>query len=75
MEIRFLEKSKSFSCAKTFKKLISPSSVFSNFTTVVSVFAGAAFLDEKLTFQAVISTIMIVVGVWGVQILNVTKKV
>ncbi len=53
---------------------VAKTTVFANFTTVVSVIAGAIFLGEKLTIQAIISTIMIIVGVWGVQMLNVKKK-
>ena len=54
---------------------VAKTTVFSNITTVVSVFAGAVFLDEKLTLETVIATAMIVVGVWGVQMLNVRKKI
>lgn len=53
---------------------VAKTTVFSNITTVVSVFAGALFLDEKLTLETVIATAMIVVGVWGVQMLSVKKK-
>lgn len=54
---------------------VAKTTVFANFTTVVSVIAGAIFLDEKLTVQAIISTLMIIIGVWGVQMLNVNKRV
>lgn len=53
---------------------VAKTTVFSNITTVVSVIASVIFLDERLTLEMVISTIMIVIGVWGVQVLN-TKKV
>ena len=53
---------------------VAKTTVFANFTTVVSVITGAIFLDEKLTVQAIISTLMIIIGVWGVQMLNVKKK-
>ncbi len=53
---------------------VAKTTVFSNFTTVVSVTAGAIFLDENLTYISVIAAIMIVIGVWGVQIFNVKKK-
>jgi len=53
---------------------VAKTTVFSNFTAVVSVIAGAIFLDEKLTVQTVVSTLMIIIGVWGVQMLSVKKK-
>lgn len=53
---------------------VAKTTVFSNITTVVSVFAGIVFLDEKLSPQTIISTLMIVIGVWGVQMLSVKKK-
>ena len=53
---------------------VAKTTVFSNITTVISVFAGAVFLDEKLTIETVLATVMIVVGVWGVQVLSVKKK-
>ena len=46
---------------------VSKTTVFSNITTVVSVIAGAVFLNEKISFQVIIATVMIVAGVWGVQ--------
>lgn len=54
---------------------VAKTTVFSNLTTVVSVFAGTIFLDEKFSLSAAISVVMIVVGVWGVQIFNVKKKI
>lgn len=53
---------------------VSKTTVFSNITTVVSVFAGAVFLDEKITVLSLVSTVMIVVGVWGVQMQNTKEK-
>lgn len=50
---------------------VSKTTVFSNITTLVSVMAGIIFLDERLSIYTVISAIMIIVGVWGVQL---TKK-
>lgn len=41
--------------------------VFSNVITVVSVFAGAVFLNEPFGWPAVAAAILIVVGIWGVQ--------
>lgn len=52
---------------------VAKTTVFSNITTVVSVFASALFLDEKFTSVTVIATIMIIIGVWGVQALSVKK--
>lgn len=53
---------------------VAKTTVFSNLTTVVSVFAGAVFLDEKISFAVIIAIIMIVVGVLGVQMLGVNKQ-
>ncbi len=53
---------------------VAKTTVFSNITTVISVVAGILFLDEKFDALAVLSTIMIVVGVWGVQMIDVKKK-
>ena len=49
---------------------VSKTTVFSNITTLVSVAAGIVFLDEKLSVVTVISAIMIIAGVWGVQLTN-----
>ena len=53
---------------------IAKTTVFSNVTTVVSVVAGILFLNEKLSFAVVLSTVMIIVGVCGVQLLAVKNK-
>ncbi len=53
---------------------VAKTTVFSNITTVVSVIAGILFLDEKLSLQTVVSALMIIVGVWGVQAIGVKKK-
>lgn len=42
-------------------------SVFSNLTTVVSVFAGAVFLHEPFTWLSLIFCLLILLGIWGVQ--------
>ncbi len=47
---------------------VAKTTVFSNLTTVVSVIAGAMFLEEKLTVVGAISVVMIIVGVYGVQV-------
>jgi len=39
--------------------------VFSNLSTVVSIIAGAAFLNEEVTIYALIGSIMIIAGVMG----------
>lgn len=41
--------------------------VFSNITTVVSLFAGVVFLHERCGFGSVLGSVLIIVGVWGVQ--------
>ena len=42
-------------------------SVFSNLTTVVSVFAGAVFLKEPFTWFGAVMIVLILAGIWGVQ--------
>lgn len=54
---------------------VAKTTVFSNLTTIVSVIAGAIFLKESFTWQTALATVMIVAGVWGVQMLQVKKKV
>lgn len=47
---------------------ISRTTVFSNVITVVSIFAGIVILkDTELTLWNVLFSLMIIVGVWGVQ--------
>lgn len=53
---------------------VAKTTVFSNITTVVSVVAGAIFLDEKISLPAIIAVMMIIVGVWGVQMLSVRDR-
>lgn len=53
---------------------VAKTTVFSNITTVVSVIAGAIFLNEKFTWQTALATVMIIVGVWGVQVLQVKNE-
>ena len=44
---------------------VSRTTAFSNLTTVVSVIAGAVFLDEHLGALKIVGVIMIILGVWG----------
>ncbi len=53
---------------------VAKTTVFSNFTTVVSVIAGALFLGEGFGWQEAVSTLMIITGVCGVQLLSVKNK-
>jgi len=53
---------------------VAKTTVFSNITTVVSVIAGRIFLNEIVSIETIIAVIMIIVGVIGVQILNVRSK-
>lgn len=53
---------------------VAKTTVFANITTVVSVIAGSIFLNEKFTWQTAIATAMIIVGVWGVQKLQVKNE-
>ena len=52
---------------------VSKTTVFSNITTVVSVLAGIVFLGEKLSVYTVVSSLMIIAGVWGVQLAGQKK--
>ncbi len=52
---------------------VSKTTVFSNLTTVVSVLAGVFILKESFSQSAVIGTVMIVLGVIGVQLLQVDQ--
>lgn len=53
---------------------VAKTTVFTNLTTVVSVLAGAIFLNEKITIVTVISTAMIIAGVWGAQMLSIKNR-
>ena len=53
---------------------VAKTTAFSNITTVVSVVAGTLFLKEKFTIWAAVSTVMIIIGVWGVQRIDVKNK-
>lgn len=53
---------------------VAKTTVFSNITTVVSVFAGAVFLKERLTAVSIFAAAMIIFGVWGVQVLNMRNQ-
>jgi drug/metabolite transporter (DMT)-like permease len=46
---------------------VARASVFTNLTTAVSVFAGAVFVHEPLTWLGLICCIAILVGIYGVQ--------
>ena len=52
---------------------VAKTTVFSNITTVVSVVAGVLFLNEKMSMEAILSTLMIIVGVFGVQVIGTRK--
>lgn len=52
---------------------VAKTTIFSNITTVVSVFAGMIFLKEKITTEIIIAIIMIIIGVAGVQISRTNK--
>lgn len=47
---------------------VARATVFANLTTAVSVFAGAFFLHEPFSLLGVVFCIMILVGIYGVQI-------
>lgn len=41
--------------------------VFCNLTTIISLFAGVIFLGEPCNLLTVIASVMIIIGIWGVQ--------
>lgn len=49
---------------------VAKTTVFSNLTTVVSVLAGAFILNEVVSKEIIVAIIMIIIGVFGVQISN-----
>lgn len=46
---------------------VSKTTAFCNVTTVLSVFAGAVFLGERVTAVSLIAAVVIIIGVFGVQ--------
>ena len=53
---------------------VAKTTVFSNLTTVVSVIAGAVFLNEKISSVSILAVVMIIAGVFGVQVIGVRKN-
>ncbi len=53
---------------------VSKTTIFSNLTTVVSVIAGALFLNESFSVLSQIGIVMIILGVVGVQLLQVNQS-
>ena len=49
------------------------SSSFSNIITVVTVMAGVVFLKEKFTFVEYLLCLIIILGVWGVNVFTNKK--
>lgn len=47
--------------------------IFANITTVVSVFAGVVFLHERCTPLSITASVVIIVGIWGVQRFSADK--
>jgi len=41
--------------------------VFCNMTTIISLFAGVIFLGEPFSAMSLLASVMIIVGIWGVQ--------
>ena len=54
---------------------VAKTTAFTNLNTMVSVIAGAVFLHDPVSVRTVIAVVMILVGVWGVQLLDVKRKV
>ena len=46
---------------------VAKTTAFCNLTTVISVFAGVVFLGEPFTALSLAASVVIIVGVWGVQ--------
>jgi len=54
---------------------VAKTTVFSNVTTIVSVAASVVILKETcITPQMILAVVMIIAGVWGVQVLSVRKR-
>lgn len=53
---------------------VAKTTVFSNITTVVSVIAGSIFLKENLSVVSVMGIVMIITGVFAVQLIGVKKQ-
>jgi len=53
---------------------VARTTAFSNIITVVSVFAGIIFLNEGVDIISMISSAMIIIGVWGVQKVEIRKQ-
>lgn len=60
-----------YNAATTYLSVTRASS-FSGVITVVTLFAGVVFLDEALDFFSLLASLIILLGIWGVQTL--TKK-
>ncbi len=52
----------------------SKASVFANLATVVSIIMGTVFLKESFSFNQVIGSLMILVGVFGTQYTNIMQR-
>jgi len=46
---------------------VAKATVFCNLTTVISLFAGVVFLGEPFGVVSLLASVIIVVGIWGVQ--------
>ena len=46
---------------------VAKTTAFCNLTTVISVFAGVIFLGEPFTLLSFAASVMIILGIWGVQ--------
>ena len=46
---------------------VAKTTAFCNLTTVISLFAGVVFLGEPFGILSLIASVMIVLGIWGVQ--------
>lgn len=50
------------------------SSIYTNLSTIVAIFAGAVILKEKMEYYHYIGSAMILIGVYGTVIMNKRKK-
>ena len=46
---------------------VAKTTAFCNLTTVISLFAGVIFLGEPFGALSLLASVMIVLGIWGVQ--------
>ena len=46
---------------------VAQAAIFANLATAISVFAGAVFLHEPFSFTALLCSVLILLGIYGVN--------